>query len=1250
MKTIIRIVLWVAILGLVISTPRAYSVTHVIQVSNFSFTPQTINNVQLGDVIRYVWITGFHTTTSSSIPAGATPWDVVMSAGNTVFDYTPAVAGTYNYVCTPHAAGGMIGSFTVTIPGPSTRTSTQSGNWSSTSTWGGNPVPTSADAVIINGGFTVTVDVPNASCASVQVGGSTSNAGTGGLTFANGSHLTISGALNIGPFNNNNTAGSLTMTSGGTLTTASILVGRLGSWLSGTGTIEFSGSNTLPSNTNAIFNNLTMSSGTTTLSHNLTVTGDLLINPGATLDGAVNTLNTGGNWINNGTFTGNTGTVIFDKIGNATITGTGLNNFNLLKVDMGTTITNTLEVLSSQFSAAAGFLNIVNGTFKMSGSYTFANTFFTGPSYNIQPTAGIWINNPNVTVNAQAGNISVRGLLRITSGTYNIGTSINNSLSYVDGSSILIEGGTLTIAGQLTRNNATATTSFTQSGGTLTVAAQGSTDPTYGCFDLGAVGSTFTMSGGTLIIRNATSAPADFVNASSISTVTGGTLQIGDASSLNAQLIRIQTSGIIGNLLVSNATSQGVKPSAKLVTSGLNVIGNLTLQSGTTLIADGLNISTSGNWVNNGTFSSGGNTVSFTGAGTQTLTNPSGELFNNLTINKTGGSLTLNNTTNVNGEITLASGALAIGATTLNINGGITTTGGTLSGGAGSTLTIGGSGATATIPAATLNNLTINRLNGLLLSGDLNINGTLSCTTGTITTGTNSVILGSSANLSEIAGQPILGIVRTTRNITATSGVESFGNLGADLTLNGIAPGSTTALRKTGILSAGNGHTSIKRYFDITPSTNTGLNAGLVYHYDVSELNGQNANILELYKSTDNGSSWLNLGGEANAALHTVTLSGINDFARITGSDTSNRIGNTGTPVITSLTPSSKNLGEAAFTLTVNGNGFAEGKSNVRFNGNSRSTVFVNTNQLTASITAADLLTLGVFPVTVFNTGGGGLSNAQNFTVAALPATKINIETAANGSGSIVSAQNLTYGSAITVYAISRDALNNFVANVAASAWSLENITGGVVAGDLVPSADNKSAVFTAFLAGTAQVKAISGILTPTTSGIITVLQPTSTTITGTITYKNNANTPITNSIIELKQNGITVAQATTDASGHYTFSNLSNGTYLINCNISKTWGGVNSVDALMILKKFVGLITLTGLNLKAADVDGSQFINSIDPLIVSRRFVSIISSFSVGDWQTESNLEVINAPSINIVNLKVLCTGDVDGSFIPAQ
>jgi 2',3'-cyclic-nucleotide 2'-phosphodiesterase (5'-nucleotidase family) len=120
-------------------------------------------------------------------------------------------------------------------------------------------------------------------------------------------------------------------------------------------------------------------------------------------------------------------------------------------------------------------------------------------------------------------------------------------------------------------------------------------------------------------------------------------------------------------------------------------------------------------------------------------------------------------------------------------------------------------------------------------------------------------------------------------------------------------------------------------------------------------------------------------------------------------------------------------------------------------------------------------------------------------TTAGPTATQIGVETAADGSGSLVPAQTIVTGNSITVYAVSRDASNAFVANAAAT-WSLTSVTGSVVAGDLVASGDGKSAVFTANGAGSAVIHVASGSLTSDDSGIITIQGlPTSPTATGQV-------------------------------------------------------------------------------------------------------------------------------------------------------
>jgi hypothetical protein len=86
-------------------------------------------------------------------------------------------------------------------------------------------------------------------------------------------------------------------------------------------------------------------------------------------------------------------------------------------------------------------------------------------------------------------------------------------------------------------------------------------------------------------------------------------------------------------------------------------------------------------------------------------------------------------------------------------------------------------------------------------------------------------------------------------------------------------------------------------------------------------------------------------------------------------------------PTVAGLAPASATAGGPAFTLTVNGASFVS-NSVVRWNGANRPTTYVNSAQLTAAITAADIAAAGAANVTVFNPApGGGTSNAVAFAV-----------------------------------------------------------------------------------------------------------------------------------------------------------------------------------------------------------------------------------------------------------------------------
>src|SRR5207248_4648546 len=70
-----------------------------------------------------------------------------------------------------------------------------------------------------------------------------------------------------------------------------------------------------------------------------------------------------------------------------------------------------------------------------------------------------------------------------------------------------------------------------------------------------------------------------------------------------------------------------------------------------------------------------------------------------------------------------------------------------------------------------------------------------------------------------------------------------------------------------------------------------------------------------------------------------------------------------------------------ALTISVNGSGFVNG-SVVNWNGASRTTTFVNSGQLQASISGTDIASAGTAQVTVFTpTPGGGTSGNSAFTI-----------------------------------------------------------------------------------------------------------------------------------------------------------------------------------------------------------------------------------------------------------------------------
>jgi len=247
------------------------------------------------------------------------------------------------------------------------------------------------------------------------------------------------------------------------------------------------------------------------------------------------------------------------------------------------------------------------------------------------------------------------------------------------------------------------------------------------------------------------------------------------------------------------------------VTAGntLNIIGNVTLGSGTTFAASTFNHTVTGNWTNNGaTFTPDTGTITFNNTSVAQILNGTvaSQTFNNLTIAKTsqtlnvGGSttsLTVNDLTEtsgnftapatltINGNALLTAGTFLAGATT-NLYGNLTNNGATFTAGTGvfnlngaSAITIGGTSSN------TFNNLTVNNTAGVTASADQTVSGTLnlpvanpSSIKGSLDMGSNTLTMGLNATNTGIGD--VTGIVK--RQHVFTGNIQyTFGNTNTNI-------------------------------------------------------------------------------------------------------------------------------------------------------------------------------------------------------------------------------------------------------------------------------------------------------------------------------------------------------------------------------------------------------------------------------------------------------------------------------------
>ena len=449
----------------------------------------------------------------------------------------------------------------------------------------------------------------------------TANRGTtvagGGITVANDALLRIGGT---GSFPLNYSTHSLGLTS-------TVEYAGAGQAVSPEtyGNLTLSGSSgavvkTMPATSFTVSGTLTSVQGaatsvTFTVASNITVSGNVNIGAATTFGGGSFTVSVAGNWVNNGTFNGSTGTVRMTG-GGASISGSGTHNFsNLTIAATNVTAASSITVAGNLASVAPGtFTQATGGTLTMSG----ASKSITGTGFIFDNLAIAGSISVPVDV-AVAGNLVVNGSINGAGGA----VTMTGATKTISGA------GTITFGTLVADGNITTTSSFSISN-SLEVSG-----------NLTATAGTVTFSGSSFLNGN-----ANLYNV----TLSGTSLQLssnavlGIAGSYTVSSGSLNVTASVPNTVNFNGTGAQTIPAStfdRLTVSGtstktlggpVTVRSDFTIAAGTTFNGASQTLSLEGNWVNSGNFTAASGTVTLAGAANTTISGTN--TFNTLNISK----------------------------------------------------------------------------------------------------------------------------------------------------------------------------------------------------------------------------------------------------------------------------------------------------------------------------------------------------------------------------------------------------------------------------------------------------------------------------------------------------------------------------------------------------------------------------------------------------------------------------------------
>jgi hypothetical protein len=339
-------------------------------------------------------------------------------------------------------------------------------------------------------------------------------------------------------------------------------------------------------------------------------------------------------------------------------------------------------------------------------------------------------------------------------------------------------------------------------------------------------------------------------------------------------------------------------------------------------------------------------------------------------------------------------------------------------------------------------------------------------------------------------------------------------------------------------------------------------------------------------------------------------------------------------PSISSISPTAVVAGGADFTLTVNGSNFVSG-SLIQVNGAGRTTTFMSSTQLSATITAGDIASAGTLSITVNNaTPGGGTSSAVTLTVNnPVPSLSSISPTSATVGGAgftlTVNGSNFVSGSVVQVNGSGRT--TTFVSST--------QLTAAIPASDIASTGNLSITVSTAG-GGTSSALTLA-VVNPVPS--LASISPTSTTAGSSgFTLTVNGSNFVSGSVVQVNGSGRTTTfVSSTQITATIAASDIASaGTVSITVNNAAPGGGTSSATTLAVNNPVPSLSSISPTNATVGGagftltVNGSNFVSgSLVQVNGSGRPTTFVSSTQVTAAISASDIASTGNLSITVSN-----------------